>query len=186
MNKLFEKLGGRNPYKNRIKKYFPEISNISYRGILPSPKESTSPNPISSAYFRMNPTFDMLFKGQEQLLKQANSYKNSNRFAFNAQDRRQSLSRQQSPQIEISLSKKSSQSPSPSIMKKPEETVQNLSMSVNDEDIPDDDDELTAAAAKIPLDEILGKNSFLKDSLRFNCNETTSSVGFCYQFLLTE
>lgn len=150
--------------------------NISYRGILPSPKESssTSPNPISSAYFRMNPTFDMLFKGQEQLLKQANSYKNSNRFTFNAQDRRQSVSRQQSPQIEITVSKKSSQSPSPS-MKKPEETVQNLSM--NDEDIPDDDDEMTAAA-KIPLDEILGKNSFLKDSLRFNCNETTSSVGF--------
>lgn len=122
----------------------------------------------------MNPTFDMLFKGQEQLLKQASSYKNSNRFTFNAQDRRQSLSRQQSPQIEITLSKKSSQSPSPS-MKKPEETVQNLSMSVNDEDVPDDDDEMNAAA-KIPLDEILGKSSFLKDSLRFNCNETTSSV----------
>lgn len=122
----------------------------------------------------MNPTFDMLFKGQEQLLKHTNSYKN--RFTFNAQDRdrRQSLSRQQSP-IEITLSKKSlpSESPSPS-MKKPEETVQNLSM--NDEDLPDDDDELNAAA-KIPLDEILGKNSFLKDSLRFNCNETTSSVG---------
>lgn len=123
----------------------------------------------------MNPTFDMLFKGQETLLKHANSYKN--RFTFNAQerDRHQSISRQQSP-IEITLSKKSatSQSPSPSI-KKPEETVQNLSMSVNDEDLPDDDDELNAAA-KIPLDEILGKNSFLKDSLRFNCNETTSSV----------
>ncbi|XP_055304688.1 broad-complex core protein isoforms 1/2/3/4/5-like isoform X2 [Sitodiplosis mosellana] len=151
---------------------------LRYRGILPSPKESssTSPNPLSTAYFRMNPTFDMLFKGQEQLLKQANSYKNSNRFAFNAQDaRRQSLSRQQSPQIEITMTKKSSQSQSPSpSMKKPEETVQNLSMSVNDEDIPDDDDEMTAAA-KIPLDEILGKNSFLKDSLRFNCNETTSS-----------
>lgn len=124
----------------------------------------------------MNPTIDLLFKGQEQLLKHANSYKNSNRFTFNAQDRRQSVSRQQSPQIEITLSKKSSQSPSPS-MKKPEETVQNLSMSVNDEDIPDDDDELNAAA-KIPLDEILGKTSFLKDTLRFNCNETTSSVGF--------
>lgn len=122
----------------------------------------------------MNPTFDMLFKGQEQLLKHANTYKNSNRFAFNAQDRRQSLSRQQSPQIEITLSKKITQSPSPS-MKKPEETVQNLSMSVNDEDVPDDDDEMNAAA-KIPLDEILGKNAFLKDSLRFNCNETTSSV----------
>lgn len=65
-------------------------------------------------------------------------------------------------------------------MKKPEETVQNLSMSVNDEDVPDDDDEMTAAA-KIPLDEILGKNSFLKDSLRF-CNETTSSVGFSTVF----
>lgn len=123
----------------------------------------------------MNPTFDLLFKGQEQLLKQANSYKNSNRFTFNAQDRRQSLSRQQSPQIEITLSKKSSQSPSPSMKKTSEETVQNLSMTVNDEDIPDDDDELNAAA-KIPLDEILGKGSFLKDSLRFNCNETTSSV----------
>lgn len=126
----------------------------------------------------MNPTFDLLFKGQEQLLKHANSYKNLNRFVFNAQDRRQSVSRQQSPQIEITLSKKSSQSPSPS-MKKPEETVQNLSMSVNDEDVPDDDDELNAAA-KIPLDEILGKNSFLKDSLRFNCNETTSSVGLSF------
>lgn len=124
----------------------------------------------------MNPTFDMLFKGQEQLLKHANAYKNSNRFVFNAQDRHQSLSRQQSP-IEITLSKKSAPSPSPSpSMKKPEETVQNLSMSVNDEDLPDDDDELTAAAAKIPLDEILGKSTFLKDSLRFNCNETTSSV----------
>lgn len=65
-------------------------------------------------------------------------------------------------------------------MKKPEETVQNLSMSVNDEDIPDDDDELNAAA-KIPLDEILGKNAFLKETLRFNCNETTSSVG-CQRF----
>lgn len=122
----------------------------------------------------------MLFKGQEQLLKHASTYKNSARFAFSAQDRdrRQSLSRQQSPQIEITLSKKSamSLSPSPS-MKKPEETVQNLSMSVNDEDLPDDDDELNAAA-KIPLDEILGKSSFLKDSLRFNCNETTSSVRF--------
>lgn len=127
----------------------------------------------------MNPTFDMLFKGQEQLLKQTNSYKN--RFTFNAQDRRQSLSRQQSP-IEIMLSKKSiaSESPSPT-MKKPEETVQNLS--VNDEDLPDDDDELNAAA-KIPLDEILGKNSFLKESLRFNCNETTSSVGFFRKFQL--
>ncbi|XP_031628959.1 broad-complex core protein isoforms 1/2/3/4/5 isoform X2 [Contarinia nasturtii] len=147
---------------------------LRYRGILPSKESSSSsPNPLSSAYFRMNPTFDLLFKGQEQLLKQANSYKNLNRFTFNAQDRRQSLSRQQSPQIEITLSKKSSQSPSPS-MKKTEETVQNLSMTVNDEDIPDDDDELNAAA-KIPLDEILGKSSFLKDSLRFNCNETTSS-----------
>lgn len=123
----------------------------------------------------MNPAFDMLFKGQEQLLKQANSFKTSNRFAFNAHhDRRQSLSRQQSPQIEIMLPKKNLQSsPTPS-MKKTEETVQNLSMSVvNDEDIPDDDD---AAIAKIPLDKILGKSTFLKDSLSFNCNETTSSV----------
>lgn len=154
------------------------FQSISFRGILPPKDAGThSPNPLSSAYFRMNPTFDMLFKGQEQLLKHANAYKNSNRFVFNAQDPLQSpLSRQQSP-IEITLSKKSAPSPSPSpSMKKPDDTVQNLSMSANDEDLPDDDEELTAAAAKIPLDEILGKSTFLKDTLRFNCNETTSSV----------
>lgn len=66
--------------------------------------------------------------------------------------------------------------------KRSDDAVQDLTVPLNEEDLPDDDDELTTAAAKIPLDEILGKrsNSFFKDSFRYNplnsCNETTSSV----------
>lgn len=63
-----------------------------------------------------------------------------------------------------------------------DETVQDLSVPLNDEDLPDDDDEIATAAAKIPLDEILGRRAgpYFKDAFRYNplnsCNETTSSV----------
>lgn len=141
---------------------------------------------MASPYSRLNPALEMFCKGQEQLNKRSIAFKHSNRFGINTPiERSQSLnaSRQQSPQIEITLSKanamlKSQSSPPSPVCKKTDETVQNLSLSMNDEDIPDDDDELTTAAAKIPLDEILGKhgNAYFKDGFRFSCNETTSSV----------
>lgn len=153
------------------------------------PSNMSSPNPMVSPYGRMNSSLDMLFKEQEHLLKRSNMYKPTSRFGINTPvERSQSLnvSRQQSPQIEITLAKanamlsKSQSSPPSPAGKKADDTVQNLSLSMNDEDIPDDDDELTSAAAKIPLDEILGKHSssYLKDAFRFSCNETTSSVSF--------
>lgn len=141
---------------------------------------------MASPYSR--PSFEMLFKEQEHLLKRSNVYKHSSRFGISTPiERSQSLnvSRQQSPQIEITMSKSNamqsksqSSPPSPACKKAVDETVQNLTLSMNDEDIPDDDDELTTAAAKIPLDEILGKHgsTYLKDAFRFSCNETTSSV----------
>lgn len=180
---------------------------------MPSAKDLSS-NPLASTYARLNPTFELLFKEQEQLLKHANVYKNIARFPMNAQERLQSFSRQQSPQIEITLSKgnlltstKSQSSPSSPSIKKAENTVQNLSLSLNEEDLPDDEDDITVVCAKVnynqlnnlfntlflqyfllliqvrssaasALDEILGKHSgsYLKDSFRFSCNETTSSV----------
>lgn len=160
---------------------------FSCRGMLPTTKDSpsTSSNPMASPYSRF-PALEMFSKGQEQLNKRSMAFKHSNRFGINTPiERSQSLnaSRQQSPQIEITLSKanamlKSQSSPPSPVCKKTDETVQNLSLSMNDEDIPDDDDELTTAAAKIPLDEILGKhgNAYFKDGFRFSCNETTSSV----------
>lgn len=142
---------------------------------------------MASPYGRLNPSFESLFKEQKELIKRTNVFKRSSRFGINTPiERSQSLnvSRQQSPQIEITLSKsnamllKSQSSPPSPAGKKSDETVQNLSLSMNDEDLPDDDEELTSAAAKIPLDEILGKHggSYLKDAFRFSCNETTSSV----------
>lgn len=186
------------------------VPNNSFRGILPSAKDLSS-NPLASTYARLNPTFELLFKEQEQLLKHANVYKNIARFPMNAQERLRSFSRQQSPQIEITLSKgnllASTKSPSSPSIKKAENTVQNLSLSLNEEDLPDDEDDITVVCAKAnynlwnnifntlflkyfllliqvrssaasALDEILGKHSgsYLKDSFRFSCNETTSSV----------
>lgn len=117
-----------------------------------------SSNPLAATYARLNPTFEMLFKEQEQLLKHANVYKNIARFPLNAQERLQSFSRQQSPQIEITLSKgtstKSQSSPSSPSIKKTENTVQDLSLSMNEEDLPDDDDDITVVCAnynQIPL-----------------------------------
>lgn len=158
-----------------------------YRGMLLGPKEGNQTAGTSTASTasssRMNLSFETLFKEQEQLLKRATAFKNLNRYSMTAQERTPSFDGKESPQIEITHSRSdvflSKTSPSLSdSAKKTEETVQNLSMSLNDEDLPDDDDELATAAAKIPLDEILGKrgSSYLKESLRFSCNETTSSV----------
>lgn len=98
----------------------------------------------------------MLFKEQENLLKQANVFKTgpSIRPQSNILDRFGVLSRQQSPQIEITLSKgdvvvtKSQSSPlSPATKKSSDSAVQNLSLSLNDEDVPDDDDEITVVCS---------------------------------------
>lgn len=163
---------------------------ISSHGMLPTTKDlpSTSSNPMASPYNnRLNPALEMFCKGQEQLNKRSIAFKHSNhRFGINTPiERSQSLnaSRQQSPQIELTFTKanamlKSQSSPPSPVCKKTDETVQNFNLSMNDEDIPDDDDELTTAAAKIPLDEILGKhgNAYFKDGFRSSCNESTPSV----------
>lgn len=127
----------------------------SFRGLLPTAKEFTS-NTLAANYARINPTFEMLFKEQEHLLKQANVFKTgpSIRPQSNILDRFGSLSRQQSPQIEITLSKgdvvvtKSQPSPlSPATKTSSDSAVQNLSLSLNDEDVPDDDDEITVVCS---------------------------------------
>lgn len=143
--------------------------------------------------------FEIFFKEQEQMLKRAAIYKNSSRFPLALQEHQ--MPREPSTSNEIHLTKRSSlllKSPkSPTnpidITRKPDETVPNsVGVPLNEEDVPDDDDELTTAAAKIPLDEILGKRagSYFKDSFRYNpmnsCNETTSSVSHLllnYQFV---
>lgn len=145
---------------------------------------STSTSSIASNP-RMNLTLESLFKDPDQLLKRAAAFgKSAGRFTLTSSQERLPLNDGKvSPQIEITLAKRDSllSKASPSLSdsaKKTEETVQNLSLSLNEEDLPDDDDELVSAAAKIPLDEILGQrgSAYLKDSFRFSCNETTSSV----------
>lgn len=166
-----------------------------YRGIILSQRDSsagiasaTSNASATVTSPRFNPVFEMLFKEQEQLLKRTAMYKHSNHFPMPMQESHQTKEQLSSSNNEITIIKRSmlpSKSPLESnkvFTKKPDETVQNLSIPLNDEDVPDDDDELATAAAKIPLDEILGKrsSSYFKDSFRYNplnsCNETTSSV----------
>lgn len=124
--------------------------------MLPATKDFTS-NPLAAIYARANPTFEMLFKEQEHLLKQANVYKTGppTRPQNLLNDRFGLLSRLQSPQIEITLSKgdvmvtKSQASPLSPATKKSSDTasVQNLGLSLNDEDVPDDDDEITVVCS---------------------------------------
>lgn len=130
----------------------------------------------------------MLFREQEQLLKRSPFFKSPNQISPSPIDR--SSKSTPSPAAtaqanDLILKQKftslSTKSPIIDNDKRSEETVQDLTMPLNEEDIPDDDDELISAA-KIPLDEILGKRStnFFKDTFRYNpmnsCNETTSSV----------
>lgn len=127
-----------------------------FRGILPATKDFTS-NSLAANYGRLNPSFDMLFKEQEHLLKQANAYKPtaSTRSQSSFHERFAALNhRQPSPQIEITLSKgevlvsKSQASPMSPAGKKSsaDNTVQNSGLSLNDEDLPDDDDEITVVS----------------------------------------
>lgn len=127
-----------------------------FRGILPATKDFTS-NSLASSYGRLNPSFDMLFKEQEHLLKQANAHKPaaSTRSQSNILDRFAAFNhRQPSPQIEITLSKgevvvsKSQASPMSPPTKKSsaDNAVQNLSLTMNDEDLPDDEDEITVVS----------------------------------------
>lgn len=120
-------------------------------------------------------------------MKRSALYKQSSHFPMPMPEPHQSKEQLSPPTSEITMIKRSmlaSKSPlgMNKMFKKADEAVQNLSTPLNDEDVPDDDDELATAAAKIPLDEILGKRSgsYCKDSLRYNplnsCNETTSSV----------
>lgn len=129
-----------------------------FRGILPATKDFTS-NSLAANYGRLNPSFDMLFKEQEHLLKQANAYKPaaSMRSQSNILDRFAAFNhRQPSPQIEITLSKgevvvsKSQASPMSPATKKSsaDNAVQNLSLTLNDEDLPDDEDEITVVSTQ--------------------------------------
>lgn len=165
-----------------------------YRGISLSQRNvaggsNTTNSTVASATSRFNPMLEMFFKEQEQLLKRTSMYKNTQRFPKTLHEHQQSI-KEPSVSNEIILNKrnasvsKAPRSPTNQIdlIKRPEETVQDLTIPLNDEDVPDDDDELASAAAKIPLDEILGKRggSYFKDTFRYNplnsCNETTSSV----------
>lgn len=138
----------------------------------------------------------MLFKEQEYLLKRAALYKNVIRFPLSSASSTSTTTTSTSdssnqhkplPLNELvktrrkSLLIKPQHITSPDILNKSDNTVQVSKIASPDEDLPDDDEELSAAAAKIPLDEILNKRagSYFKDSFRYNpinsCTETTTS-----------
>lgn len=136
----------------------------------------------------------MLFREQEQLLKRSSFFKSPSQVSPSPIDRSSKNSPSPAQSNDALIKKFASISKLPiDNDKRSEETVQDLTMPLNEEDIPDDDDEMITAA-KIPLDEILGKRStnFFKDTFRYNpmnsCNETTSSVSsiflslFCIYF----
>lgn len=123
----------------------------------------------------------MLFREQEQMLKRSPFFKLPNQASPSPIDR-QSKGSPIAHSTDLTIKPNASISKSPiDNDKRSEDTVQDLTMPLNEEDVPDDDDEVITAA-KIPLDEILGKRTtnFFKDTFRYNplnsCNETTSSV----------
>lgn len=173
--------------------------SFSYRGLAFASKDPFANNAAAS---RFNPLVEMLFKEQEYLLKRAALYKNVIRFPLSTASSTTTTttstsdsSNQHKPVRESmtlndlvktrrkSLLLKPQHITSPDIANKTNEnTVQVLKIASPDEDLPDDDEELSVAAAKIPLDEILNKRggSYFKESFRYNpinsCTETTSSI----------
>lgn len=130
--------------------------------ILSQRDQSPAPNVASSSSTRFNPMLDVLFKEQEQLLKRASLFKAASRYGASQVSPKQNESLAASMMIDS----KSTKSP-----KEGDDVAQDLTMGpLNEEDVPDDDDELVAAAAKIPLDEILGKGraSIFRDPFRYD------------------
>lgn len=147
---------------------------------------------------------EMLFKEQEYLLKRAALYKDVIRFPLTSSASTTSTSssmttgsdtphphkpvRESMTLNELVKTRRKSLLLKPQHIKpvdaeiKQDNTVQVSKIASPDEDLPDDDEELSVAAAKIPLDEILSKRggSYFKESFRYNpvvsCTETTSSI----------